>query len=265
MLIKGVWYIQKGEMRTARPVKYRKVCRMPLCRKFYGGEMCESVIALTVEEYETLRLIDYQGLSQEACARQMEASRATIQALYAEARKKTARFLVEGTSLIIEGGHYEICQSKGRCDLLKTRGRTVCEKEGASNMKIAVTYENGQVFQHFGHTEQFKIYEVADGKITSAEVVDTNGQGHGALGGFLAEAGVNVLICGGIGGGARNALAAAGIQLFGGACGDADEQVKSFLAGNLAYDPNVECQHHGEGHDCGGHGHEGGCGNHGCH
>ena len=137
-------------------------------------------------------------------------------------------------------------------------------------MRIAVTYENGQVFQHFGHTEQFKIYEVADGKITSAEVVDTNGQGHGALGGFLAEAGVNVLICGGIGGGARNALAAAGIQLFGGACGDADEQVKSFLAGNLAYDPNVECQHHGEGHhgeghDCGGHGHEGGCGNHGCH
>ena len=137
-------------------------------------------------------------------------------------------------------------------------------------MKIAVTYENGQVFQHFGHTEQFKSYEVADGKITSAEVVDTNGQGHGALGGFLAEAGVNVLICGGIGGGARNALAAAGIQLFGGACGDADEQVKSFLAGNLAYDPNVECQHHGEGHhgeghDCGGHGHEGGCGNHGCH
>ena len=76
----------------ARPVKYRKVCRMPLCRKFYGGEMCESVIALTVEEYETLRLIDYQGLSQEACARQMEASRATIQALYAEARKKRPGF-----------------------------------------------------------------------------------------------------------------------------------------------------------------------------
>ena len=65
-------------------------------------------------------------------------------------------------------------------------------------------------------------------------MVDTNGHGHGAIGGFLADAGVNVLICGGIGGGARNALAAAGIQLFGGACGDADEQVKSFLAGNLA-------------------------------
>lgn len=256
----------------ARPVKCRKVCRMPICRKFYGGEKRQHMIALTVEEYETLRLIDYQGLSQEACARQMEASRATIQALYAEARKKTARFLVEGTSLIIEGGNYQICQTKGSCDLSKSQGRTLCKEKGENGMKIAVTYENGQVFQHFGHTEQFKIYEVEDGKIVSAEVVDTNGQGHGALGGFLANAGVDVLICGGIGGGARNALAAAGIQLFGGACGDADEQVKSFLAGSLAYDPNAECQHHGEGHhgeghSCGGHGHdhEGGCGNHGCH
>ena len=52
-------------------------------------------------------------------------------------------------------------------------------------MKIAVTYENGQIFQHFGHTEQFKLYETADGKVVHAEVVDTNGSGHGALAGFL--------------------------------------------------------------------------------
>lgn len=134
-------------------------------------------------------------------------------------------------------------------------------------MKIAVTYENGQVFQHFGHTKEFKIYHVEDGKVISTEVVNTNGQGHGALGGFLAAAGVDVLICGGIGGGARNALAAAGIQLFGGAFGNADMQVATFLAGNLAYNPNVQCNHHGEGHQCGGHHHEEGhnCGNHGCH
>ena len=243
----------------ARPVKYRKVCRMPLCRKFYGGEMCESVIALTVEEYETLRLIDYQGLSQEACARQMEASRATIQALYAEARKKTARFLVEGTSLIIEGGHYEICQSKGRCDLLKTRGRTVCEKEGASNMKIAVTYENGEVFQHFGHSEAFKLYEVEGGEVKSSEVVPTNGSGHGALAGFLRERGVEVLICGGIGAGAQNALAEAGIKLYGGVSGSADSAVQALIEGNLSYNPDVMCDHHGEDHhgdheNCGGHG-----------
>lgn len=138
-------------------------------------------------------------------------------------------------------------------------------------MKIAVTYDNGQVFQHFGHTEQFKIYEVEDGKVVAAEIVSANGQGHGALGGFLAEQGVDVLICGGIGGGARNALAAAGIRLFGGVSGDADAQVISFLAGNLNYNPDEMCSHHGDGHggshNCGGHEHhsEGhGCGNHSC-
>ena len=130
-------------------------------------------------------------------------------------------------------------------------------------MKIAVTYDNGQVFQHFGHTEKFKVYDVEDGKIVKTEIVDTNGQGHGALAGFLFNGGIDTLICGGIGGGARNALAEAGIKLFPGARGDADEQVKSFLAGNLNYDPDTMCNHHSheEGHSCGNHG----CGSHSCH
>lgn len=128
-------------------------------------------------------------------------------------------------------------------------------------MKIAVTYENGQVFQHFGHTSQFKVYEVEDGKILSSEIVDTNGQGHGALAGFLLGGGVNALICGGIGGGARTALAEAGIQLYPGASGDADAQVDAFLNGTLSYDPDTMCSHHSheEGHSCKdqgcGHGH----------
>ena len=96
-------------------------------------------------------------------------------------------------------------------------------------MKIAVTYNNGQIFQHFGHTEEFKIYEVAEGKIVSSIVVDTNGSGHGALAGFLQENGVEVLICGGIGMGAQMALAEAGIQLFGGVSGDADAAVEALL------------------------------------
>ena len=104
-------------------------------------------------------------------------------------------------------------------------------------MKIAVTYENGQIFQHFGHTEQFKLYEVADGKITHAEVVDANGSGHGALAGFLMQNGVDTLICGGIGGGAQAALAEAGIKLYGGVSGDADAAVNALLSGNLGYVP----------------------------
>ena len=130
-------------------------------------------------------------------------------------------------------------------------------------MKIAVTYENGEIFQHFGHTETFKIYDIADGKVVSAEVVDTNGSGHGALAGFLVAHGADTLICGGIGGGAQNALAQAGIRLFGGVSGNADEAVNALLAGNLGYNPNVHCDHHDHeaGHSCGDHG----CGSHSCH
>ena len=129
-------------------------------------------------------------------------------------------------------------------------------------MKIAVTYEDGEIFQHFGHTETFKIYDIADGKVVSAEVVDTNGSGHGALAGFLVAHGVDTLICGGIGGGAQNALAQAGIRLFGGVSGNADEAVNALLAGNLGYNPNVHCDHHDHeaGHSCGDHG----CGSHSC-
>ena len=126
-------------------------------------------------------------------------------------------------------------------------------------MKIAVTYRNGEIFQHFGHTEQFKVYTVEGNKILSAEVIDTNGSGHGALAALLSQLDVDVLICGGIGGGAQMALAQAGIQLYGGVNGDADKAAESFAAGNLAYDPNAKCDHHDHHH-----GGEHTCGEHGC-
>jgi len=136
-------------------------------------------------------------------------------------------------------------------------------------MKIAVTYENSEVFQHFGHTARFKLYVVEDGKIISAEVIDTNGSGHGALAGLLSSLNADVLICGGIGGGAQMALAQAGIKLFGGVNGNADEAVEAFLANSLNYDPEAKCDHHdhhhGEGHTCGSHGCGSNCGSHGCH
>lgn len=119
-------------------------------------------------------------------------------------------------------------------------------------MKIAVTYENGQVFQHFGHCENFKIYEVENKEVKSAEVMSAVGSGHGALADFLHLNGVNVLICGGIGGGARTALAEAGIQLYPGVVGDADAMVSALLNGTLAFNPNTVCNHHHEGgHTCG--------------
>lgn len=220
--------------------KKRIVGKMPLSCYFKSNSNSKSnmCITMSVEEYECIRLIDYMGLNQKECAGEMQISRATVQAIYAEARKKIARFIVEGINLSIEGGDYELSNKNN--------------KKENDIMKIAVTYENGQIFQHFGHTEQFKIYEVENGKIVKTEIVDTNGQGHGALTGFLFNGGIDTLICGGIGGGARNALAEAGIKLFPGAMGNADAQVESFLAGNLDYDPNTMCSHHSheEGHSC---------------
>ena len=127
-------------------------------------------------------------------------------------------------------------------------------------MKIAVTYENGQVFQHFGHAEAFKIYEAEEGKVLSSAIEPTLGSGHGALAGFLQQRGVSALICGGIGGGARQALAAAGIELYPGVQGDADEAVNALLQGTLAYDPDTVCNHrHEGGESCAQHG---GCAQH---
>ena len=138
-------------------------------------------------------------------------------------------------------------------------------------MKIAATYENGNIFQHFGRTENFKVYEVEDGRIVSSEVIGSDGIGHGALAGLLANHEIQVLICGGLGGGAMNALMNAGIEVCAGASGSADEAVEAYLRGDLVNTgANCDHHHHGEGEDhecCGGHGHgegeghgeEGGC------
>ena len=121
-------------------------------------------------------------------------------------------------------------------------------------MKIAVTYDNGEIFQHFGKTESFKVYEVEDNKVVSSEVIGSNGTGHGALAGLLAEQGVNVLICGGIGGGAQTALTEAGIELCAGAQGTTDQAVESYLNGEVVSSgANCDQHHHEEGHSCGSH------------
>ena len=139
-------------------------------------------------------------------------------------------------------------------------------KDEDTEMKIAVTYDNGEVFQHFGKTEYFKVYEVEDNKVVSSEVMSSNGSGHGALAGLLAEQSVDVLICGGIGGGAQTALAEAGIELCAGAQGDTDQAVEAYLKGELV-STGVNCNHHHEeGHSCGDHGEghscSGNCGGH---
>lgn len=244
-----------------RPFRCRKIEQHPIYRSFSPDDIktTESVY-MTVDEFEALRLLDDEGLTQEACALRMNIARTTVTAIYDSARKKIADTLVNGKRLLITGGHCEYEPINIEQNLIK---------KGKKTMRIAVTYYKGEVFPHFGHTEQFKLYDVEDGKIVNEQVLDTNGSGHGALAGFLKAAEVDTLICGGIGMGAQMALAEADIKLYGGVKGSADDAVKAFLAGELNYDPNAKCDHHGhhhgEEHQCGHHhGEEHKCGEHCC-
>lgn len=255
----------------ARPSRCRRICWEPDYKSFVpDGTACGRVV-LTVDEYEAIRLVDLEKLTHEQCARQMDISRTTVTEIYESARRKIADSIINGKVLVISGGNYRICDGSAGCHRQKTCRKVQMsrkqegifwERKGADTMRIAVTYENGNIFQHFGHTEQFKIYDVTDNTIEKETVVDTNGSGHGALAGFLADQKVDALICGGIGGGARDALAAAGIALYGGVSGEADAAVKALVEGNLEYNPDTLCSHHDHGH----HGH-GQCGedHQGCH
>ncbi|MBQ4288337.1 MAG: NifB/NifX family molybdenum-iron cluster-binding protein [Clostridia bacterium] len=121
-------------------------------------------------------------------------------------------------------------------------------------MKIAVTFNDGEIFQHFGRTESFKIYETENGAVTGSCVIGTDGIGHEDLIGFLKDRGIDVLICGGMGMGARMAFEDSGIEIIPGAEGNADEAILSYLKGELVTDSEKACCHgegHGHGeHDC---------------
>ena len=170
-----------------RPIKCRKVCHFPDILEFRpsnkngrrGEEDEKEVILLTVDEYETIRLIDKEGYSQEQCAGFMQIARTTVQRIYEIARKKVADAIIDGHPLRIEGGDFRICDGKsskcglGGCYKQEFYQKYATEK-GEGIMRVAVTYENGQIFQHFGHTAEFKVYDVQDGKEIHSEVVDTN-------------------------------------------------------------------------------------------
>ena len=250
-----------------RPKKCRRICAMPPSARFEpaGGSKAEPVV-LTVEEFELLRLLDLEQYTQAQCAAQMQVARATVQADYDSARRKVALALAQARPLEIAGGEYQLCPAARQCP--RRQGRWGCPagiQGGTTMKKIAVTYDNGLVFQHFGHSKQFKVYDVEEGKVVSSQILSAGESGHGALADLLAGQGVDTLVCGGIGGGARTALAQAGIQLYPGVSGLADAAVDALLAGTLAYNPDTVCAHHEghgheEGHDCGHHGHS--CGGH---
>lgn len=239
----------------ARPVRCRRICFEPKYDSFvpYGAESTDQIL-LTVDEFEAVRLIDYEKRTHEQCARQMGVSRTTVTEMYERARAKIADCIVNGKTLCISGGNYTLCDGSAwrccgkKCNRAEHAAESAGERKEDSMRKIAVTYENGNVFPHFGHTEQFKVYDIVNGKVSGAQIVDTQGSGHGALAGMLSALKVDTLICGGIGAGAQAALAEAEIRLYGGVSGNTDEAVDKLLMGNLVFDPDVHCGHHGQGH-----------------
>ena len=258
-------------MDLAGITKCRRVCCDTRARRF-STEGAEGAVSLTVEELESLRLCDLEGADQSAAAQSMGVSRGTLQRIVYSARRKVADALCSGKAIHIGGGNFSPAE-RGGCGISDTEANS--ETEDATMMKdgiIAVTMEDGQIFQHFGHTRWFELYEIKGGAVASHRTLDAEGSGHSALGGLLRANGVNLLICGGIGGGAKNVLAAAGIELISGVSGPVDEAVKLYLEGKLHDDPSAECHHHDHGaHECGHHdgapqGECRGCGHepHGC-
>lgn len=212
------------------------------------GTPGQGAVRLTLDELETIRLIDLEGLDQRQAAERMGVARTTVAAVYARARRSVADALVNGKGISIGGGSVTLAPSAAH-------GKPWPPKQKENTMRIAVTYENGSVFPHFGRTQSFKLYDIEDGRVVSSQVVGTNGVSHGALAGLLAANGVDVLICGGLGGGALAALQQAGVAVYGGAQGPADDVVAAFLAGSLQQTASASCHEHD---------HEGSCGAGGC-
>lgn len=230
----------------SRPLRRRCIGGYPDCWSFSPDEAQTSeCVTLTLDEYETIRLLDREALTQEQCAVKMGIGRTTVTSVYERARKKIAEALVEGKRLRIAGGSY----------CLESNAGNAVKRKGSHCMRIAIPYENGEIFLHFGRSERFKLYDAENGTVASSQIVDTGENGHGALAGFLKAAGVDALICGGIGMGARDALREAGIRLYAGVTGNADEAAKALTEGTLQYDPDAHCDHHGH--------HEENCYNHG--
>lgn len=238
-----------------RPCKKRRVCKHPDFCEFVATEsQSDEVVLLTIDEFECLRLVDYEMLTQEECAAKMTVARTTVTLIYQEARRKLMDALLHGKKLVVRGGNYHLCPNHQDCggfDCL-TEHIEFKNKENNITMRIAITHQDGQVFGHFGRTEQFKIYDVDESGKVIPFILESNGAGHSALADLLARGKVDVLICGGIGGGAVNALSSFGIKVYAGASGACDDVFATFMSGNLSLDGASNCNHHHheEGHDC---------------
>ena len=246
-----------------RPEKQRNICPLTGERRFSTGGNAPA-LEIRADELEALRLCDLEELSQQEAADRMGISRGTLQRLLYSAHRQIAFALVRGRSIRLDPPTGSRCTPAGgcgrKCRFCRNKRKTA--KTGGKNMILAVTSSNGEVFQHFGHTPEFTLYETKGDELLGPRVIPTGENGHGALAGILDALGVEVLICGGIGGGAQMALDEIGVRIVGGASGKVADVVAAYLKGELETDPDFRCHHHEHdaNHKCGEHG----CGEHRC-
>ena len=236
-----------------RPRKCRMVCRLPGASEFVplDGRKDASPIVLTVDEFEALRLIDGEDYSQEQCGEQMHIARATVQQIVDSARKKISFALVEGRPLKILGGEYRLCEGgAARCGCCRAGcGRCLRNRKEGFAMRIAVAANGNEVSGHFGHCENFWLYDVENQAIVKEESSPNPGHRPGFLPNFLGDHGANVVIAGGMGESAAGIFAHRNIETILGASGDARTAAEAYLRGELHSDASA-CHKHEHAHEC---------------
>ena len=241
----------------ARPKKKRYISLLPTSSEFIATKSdSRTKIYLSIDELEVIKLLDYENLSQEEAAYRMNVARTTVTAIYDKARKKIANFLLGGHKLIVQNGDESVFKS----NILVSLEIIESNKGDKTIMRIALPYENGEIFQHFGKTPAFKIYDIENKRVLKTEIHSCEGSGHAALGGWLVAHHVDAVICGGIGAGAIGVLEGSNIKVFTGVVGQADKAIKDLLNGTLECGTTDNCDCHEQANEeechCGCHCHD---------
>lgn len=224
----------------SRPQKCRRVCAEPRFSQFAPqGVQGRETIILSTDEYEVFRLVDYENKTHEECAKQMDISRTTVTEIYDSARKKIAKFLVNGLSLKISGGNYRICDGSASCCMGRKCGRAADAVQSISNpekiekpqgvVRVAIVCENEDVSPHFGHSQSFVLYDVKDGDIIFKNTVKLSNVPRGTLPDILKEFHADKLICDGIGTVALGRLQENGIEIFSEISGSVEQAIENLL------------------------------------
>lgn len=228
----------------SRPLKLRSVANKPYCAHFKPLKSSKKrKILLSLDEYETIRLIDHERLSQENCAKVMDVSRTTVQRIYALARQKLAQAIVEGIAVEIEGGSIHLSEKKTQEPM---------HEQGEVNMKLAIGIDGLQVAGHFGNCNDFRIVTVENNIIMGHEDIHDETHVHHDRPQFLKDLGVDTLIMNSMGKAAYNRLLALNIE-----CVAAENRsIEEALAAYLSKAMNKKLEGH-ECNNCGGHEHHG--------